>query len=181
MVRTPQIPRQRNTRAPMTRRTTLIIAGISVGIIGISGALSSAEILIWNRTPSAPVGLYWKSDGPLTQNGWAVVSEKSKAAIWASENGFTGKDWPLIKRVRGTAGDTVCRQGLRVFINGMVVAEALETDQIGRSLPVWQGCQSLGADEAFLLNEHPRSLDGRYFGVTKSKDISGGALLLWEW
>jgi len=165
----------------MTRRTTLVVASLAASLIGLSSLLGSADILIWNRTASAPIGLYWKNDGPLTLNGWAVVSPKSPAAIWASEHGFAGTDWPLIKRVRGLARDTVCRDGSRILINGAEAAQALERDEAGRNLPRWQGCWTLGAHEVFLLNDHPRSLDGRYFGVTNLNDIGGSATLLFEW
>ena len=33
--------------------------------------------------------------------------------------------------------------------------------------------------EIFLLNDHPRSLDGRYFGVTDDALVMGRAHLLW--
>lgn len=165
----------------MTRRTTLIVASLAASLIGLSSLLGSADILIWNRTASAPIGLYWKSDDPLTLNGWAVVSAESSAAIWASEHGFAGTDWPLIKRVRGLSRDTVCRDGSRILINGAEAAQALERDEAGRNLPRWQGCRTLGAHEVFLLNDDPRSLDGRYFGVTNLNDITGSATLLWAW
>ena len=164
----------------MTRRFWVIIAGgVSLTLLS-SSVLSLPEKLIWNRTNSAPIGLYWLGDGPLTLNRWAVVSARSKAAIWASAHGFTGPNWLLLKRIRGLPGDEICRESQTIMINQIPVAEALLEAQGGLELPRWQGCHVLQKGEVFLLNDHPRSLDGRYFGVMKDSDLDGAALLLWE-
>ena len=164
----------------MRRRFSLILAGnISLLILSVS-VISLPEKLIWNRTDSAPIGLYWLSDGPLTLSGWAVVSAEGADAQWAEQRGYVGPDWPLIKRVRGQEGDEICRKGAKVSINGGTVAIALLADNYGRKLPAWSGGLTLGPDEYFLLNDHPRSLDGRYFGATKRRDIAGSARLIWK-
>lgn len=86
----------------------------------------------------------------------------------------------MIKQVSGVVGDEICRHGTQISINGTLVAEALAQDTLDRSLPVWQGCHTLKDSEVFLLNPHSRSLDGRYFGVTKTSDLDGVATLLLE-
>lgn len=164
----------------MSRRRTLATTCAAVSILIAAGLLSFKEPLIWNRTESAPVGLYWRSDGPLTPGGWAVVSAEAPGSVWAASRGYVGADWPIIKQVRGMSGDEICRTGETVSINGMTVARTQETDSRGRSLPVWQGCFTLQTDEVFLLNDHPGSLDGRYFGATPVRDIAGPATLLWS-
>lgn len=165
----------------MSRVRTIVFGGVAVFGLSIVGLISIAEPLLWNRTESAPLGLYWQSDGPLTLNGWAVVSANSEAANWAEARGYIGADWPIIKRVRALKGDEICREDYAVSINGEPVAIAREHDRSGRELPVWQGCSTLKSDEIFLLNDHPNSLDGRYFGATNISDISGTATLLWRW
>ncbi|MFC3302351.1 S26 family signal peptidase [Parvularcula lutaonensis] len=164
----------------MKRRIALILSGIAIVLMGSASVISDQNRLIWNRTESAPVGLYWRSDGPLTLNGWAVVSARSEAAKWASAHGFTGADWPLIKLIRGLPGDEICRENEAVSINQNLVAEALIQASSGLDLPRWQGCYVLQEGEVFLLNEHPQSLDGRYFGVMKESDLDGVAILLWR-
>ncbi|MCR9224177.1 MAG: S26 family signal peptidase [Hyphomonas sp.] len=138
------------------------------------------ERLIWNRTESAPVGLYWLSDDPFTHGRWVVVSARSKAAQWAQTHGFIGKDWPMIKQIAGVSGDEICRHGTTISINSIAVAKALTVSHSSLELPVWKGCQTLNEGEVFLLNSHPRSLDGRYFGVTKVSDLDGVAIRLFE-
>ena len=145
-----------------------------------ASVFSLPKKLIWNRTDSAPIGLYWLSDGPLAMNGWVGVSADNADALWAQQRGYVGRDWPLIKRVRGLPGDKICRENETVLINDVIVAEALEADSFGRELPVWTGCFTLEFDEVYLLNDHPNSLDGRYFGATRLNNIAGSAILLWS-
>ncbi|MEM9374604.1 MAG: S26 family signal peptidase [Pseudomonadota bacterium] len=164
----------------MKRIRTIIFGVGAVFILSVGSVISVTEPLIWNRTESAPLGLYWRSDGPLTLNMWAVVSANSEAANWAAERGYIGADWPIIKRVRAMEGDEVCRKDYAISINGEPVAIAREHDRSSRELPVWQGCFRLKSHEVFLLNDHPNSLDGRYFGATDMDDVRGTAALLWS-
>ena len=72
------------------------------------------------------------------------------------------------------SGDTVCRHGQVIFINGYPVATAQVRDHLGRALPVWQGCHRIAANEVFLLNpEVDNSFDGRYFGVLPLASVLG--------
>ena len=65
-------------------------------------------------------------------------------------------------------------------MRGVHVADAMDADTLGREMPAWEGCKVLRADEVFLLNPHPRSIDGRYFGPTKVDDLGGVLVLLWS-
>ena len=133
------------------------------------------ERLIWNRTSSAPIGLYWLSDGPYEIDDWVIVSADSAAARLAEKQGFVGQDWPLLKRVSAVSGDEICRHEAIISINNHDVASAKMHDNLGRELPVWSGCVTIDADQVFLLNEHPDSFDGRYFGPTQKADLMGRA------
>lgn len=133
------------------------------------------EKLLWNRTQSAPTGLYWLSDGPYNRGDWVIVSANSDAAKWAQSEGFIGGDWPLIKRVYGMPGDEICRDSTTISFSDRIVAEAKLQDLQDRKLPSWSGCHTIQADEVFLLNVHPDSLDGRYFGPTNMSDLMGRA------
>lgn len=163
------------------RPNVLTVAAASAAAIAVAAVAIPAEgFFLWNRTESASKGLYWRSDGALEIGDWAIVSARAPSAIWIAEHGFLAPGWPIIKRVAGVPGDEICRADERVFVNRALVAEALKTDSVGRKLPRWSGCTTLGENEFFLLNDHPRSLDGRYFGATKAKDIDGKARLLWS-
>lgn len=164
-----------------TRPNVLTVAAASAAAIAVAAVAIPAEgFFLWNRTESAPKGLYLREGGALEKGDWAIVSARAPAAIWIAEHGFLAPDWPIVKRVAGVPGDQIYREGERVFVNGALVAVALETDSAGRILPAWSGCITLGDGEFFLLNDHPRSLDGRYFGATRAEDIDEKAFLLWS-
>ena len=160
------------------RRRALFLTGAGIALALFGLFFSPMDRLIWNRTGSAPQGLYWLSDEPFTYGRWVVVSARSAEAQWSEEQGFVGRDWPLLKQIAGVSGDEICRNGGEVSINGRVVTEAREIDSRGRALPVWRGCKVLGPNEFFLLTAHPDSLDGRYFGAMERSDLVGVAIPL---
>ena len=161
------------------KKSWVFVAIIPALGLGIVSAFQTPTPLLWNQTESAPKGLYWLTKNEITINSWAVVSADASSTKWISANRYLASGWPMIKRVRGRAGDRVCRQGLEIFINNEVAASALDVDSMGQKLPDWQGCLTLNEDEIFLLNDHPRSLDGRYFGPTRQEDLDGSARLVW--
>lgn len=161
-------------------------------LAAMSGALAatafvsmstSDPVLVWNRTASAPMGLYmrqdWREERPLTPGTRVLLGPESRAGRWIIEQGFAGNGWPIIKTVRAIPGDEICREDAVVSINSMPVATAISVTSSGIALPVWEGCRRLQADEFFLLNDHPRSLDGRYFGPAGTEEIIGLSKPIW--
>jgi conjugative transfer signal peptidase TraF len=161
---------------PFVLLLTILVAALLVATI----LWPQDARLIWNRTASAPIGLYWLSDVPLHKGQWVVVSARSAEAQWAEARGFVGADWPLIKQIAGLEGDQICRDGDAVAINGARVGWALRVDNLGRAMPAWHGCFVLQRDEIFLMNPHPASLDGRQFGAMRANEIDGAAQLILE-
>ena len=162
-----------------SRLTAMAVLGLGLALFGLF--FSPADRLIWNRTASAPEGLYWLSDEPFTRGRWVVISASSADAQWAEERGFVGRDWPLLKQIAGLPDDRICRSGTRILINRSVAGNARLQDSLGRELPTWEGCMVLGKDQLFLMNAHPDSLDGRYFGATERSDIEAVASLILPW
>lgn len=154
----------------------LTISGIFLLVFG--WVFDPLDRLIWNRTASAPIGLYWLSDEPFTHGRWVVLSSQSDSAQWAETRGHVRKDWPLLKQIAGLPGDEICRTGHEIQINNQPTAIAKAVDSSGRMLPVWEGCSVLQSDEVFVLTAHPASLDGRYFGPIKQSDLDGTAIPL---
>lgn len=152
----------------------LTLLGISLLVFG--WVFDPLDRLIWNRTASAPTGLYWLSDEPFTQGRWVVVSSQSDIAGWAQARGYIGKDWPILKQIAAMPGDKICRTSSEIRINNRPVAIAKAVDSSGRMLPVWNDCSVLQSDQVFLLTPHPASLDGRYFGPIKQTDLDGVAI-----
>lgn len=168
----------RATPGAIMKAAPLVLAGLGLSAVLFSVVSPLPERLIWNRTGSVPEGFYWLSDEPFTKGGWVVVSARSAEAQWAEAHGFVGEDWPLLKRVAGIPGDEICRDGVTVLINGMPAGEALIETGDGLDLPSWSGCRRVLEDQIFLMNVHPQSLDGGYFGITSARDIEGSAILL---
>ncbi|GJL86610.1 S26 family signal peptidase [Hyphomonas sp. KY3] len=154
----------------------LTLSGISLVTFG--SIFDPLDRLIWNRTASAPTGIYWLSDEPFIHGRWVVVSSQSAVVEWAETRGYVGKDWPFLKQIAGMPGDEICRNGHEIRINSEPVAIAKIVDSSGRMLPVWEGCSVLQSDEVFVLTAHPASLDGRYFGPIKQSDLDGTAIPL---
>jgi conjugative transfer signal peptidase TraF len=155
----------------------------------VAGAclIAAAEVvvrdpwLVWNTSASLPVGLYRvrAADG-LADGDVVVVRPPSAFAPLFAERGYLPAGTPLLKRIAAGAGDTVCRDGLQVTIDGVAAGHARERDRFGRCLPIWQGCRALGSGEVFLMNRDvPDSLDGRYFGPVSITSVIGRADPLW--
>ena len=72
------------------RRRVLFLTGAGIGLALFGLVVSHMDRLIWNRTGSAPQGLYWLSDEPFTPGRWVVVSARSDEAQWVEDHGF---DW----------------------------------------------------------------------------------------
>ena len=157
------------------RTGVAILAVTSASVCLMTLIWNPKEKLIWNRTQSAPIGLYWLSDGSYKLGDWVIVSATSADTEWAENQGYVGRNWPLLKRVSAVSGDTICRHQAEISINDESVSVAKLRDKAGRVLPRWSGCVALKADQVFLLNKHPDSLDGRYFGPTQKDDLMGRA------
>ena len=62
-------------------------------------------------------------------------------ATFLAEAGYLPRGVPLIKRVLALPGQTVCRKGLAIIVDGIEMGMAREQDSRGRRLPVWQDCR----------------------------------------
>ena len=149
------------------------------GLVIVAGMLAAAwpsepgPWLIYNASESAPGGFYLRSARPAAVGDFTLVRADSPPGVEAARRGLVPSGTPLVKRLAAGPGDRVCRHAAHVTINGRLAAAALGHDRQGRPLPVWSGCVRLRAGEAFLLQDHPRSFDGRYLGPTPVSDLAG--------
>ncbi|WP_286828302.1 MULTISPECIES: S26 family signal peptidase [Kordiimonas] len=137
--------------------------------------------LIYNASPSVPMGLYWTDDAPLKRGDFVLIEVPPSARNLTKVRGYLPPGVPLLKRVRALEGDQVCRLGETVLIGGQAVAIALKADHQGRALPVWQGCFTLGKSEIFVLADHAASFDSRYFGRIGTGLVIARAVPLTLW
>ncbi|AGH51488.1 MULTISPECIES: S26 family signal peptidase [Sphingomonadales] len=156
---------------------TLAAAVAAVNLIAISMWIDPPPRLIWNASPSVPIGFYRVRVGdPVSRGELAVVLPPPDIARFLAEGGYLPLGLPLLKRVAALPEQTVCRTGDTISIDGDVVAVAQTTDRLGRALPVWTGCRTLAADQLFFLNaDREDSLDGRYFGPLPAATVIGRA------
>ncbi|WP_430641381.1 S26 family signal peptidase [Bradyrhizobium centrolobii] len=136
---------------------------------------------IWNASASVPTGLYRLQPARrLTVTELVAVRPPEPLASFLDLNGYLPIGVPMLKRVLALTGQTVCRNGRVISVDGIEMGQAQERDGRGRPLPVWLGCRVVGADEVFLMNWNSAdSLDGRYFGPIPRSAVIGQALPLW--
>lgn len=156
----------------------LITIAVLVLLLGVAAVATLPKKLVYNPSESAPVGFYWIDQEPISRGDYVYVRAPERGRDLVIERGYLPPDVALLKRVVGLDGDRICRDGTDISINGKVVASALERDRLGRTLPCWNGCRVLNDAEVFLLQDHPQSFDGRYFGPLDRRLIIGRARLL---
>jgi conjugative transfer signal peptidase TraF len=138
-------------------------------------------LLLWNASPSSPIGLYALSSAAAPRTGdMAVAWAPPAARRLAAARRYLPFQVPLVKPVAAAAGDRVCALRNRIIVNGKAVALRRAHDPSGRPMPWWTGCARLGRGETFLLSAGgPLAFDGRYFGSTRASELVGKARLLW--
>ena len=149
-------------------------------LIGVSSSDVLPKKVIWNASQSVSVGLYFVQDRVPVRGDLVLVQFPDWVALIASQRDYLFPNLPALKRVAALPGDIVCRLEETITINGTKVATALRRDSWGRGMPLWSGCRKLMEGEIFLLNDHPNSFDGRYFGITEMADIIGVARPIWQ-
>ena len=151
-------------------------------VLAIGLAIASLDVfperLVWNGSPSAPRGLYWIDHAAPQRGDFVVARVPEEMRDLVVERGYLPPDIGLLKRVAALDGDQVCRFSAQIVVNGRPVAEAQSEDFLGQDMPVWRGCRTLQEDDIFLLQSHPWSFDGRYFGVSSRASVMGRARLL---
>ncbi|MDJ0683719.1 MAG: S26 family signal peptidase [Alphaproteobacteria bacterium] len=155
------------------KRATLLMTAVPVLALGIASVVSLPKKLVYNASESTPVGFYWLDHRPVERGDYALVRVPERVRRLVAERGYLPLDIPLIKRVAAASGDEICRQSDEILINGHRIATARRVDGSGRSMPVWRGCQTLDERRIFLLQDHPQSFDGRYFGPVDRRLIIG--------
>ncbi|MCB1468600.1 MAG: S26 family signal peptidase [Rhizobiaceae bacterium] len=156
-----------------------LVTGIGVALIAISATQIFPKRFVWNASPSVRTGLYWITYGSPRRGNIVLVELPEPYKTIADQRGYLPKNLPALKRVRALSGDEVCRFGRKISINGATVSVAQLHDNRGLRLPEWSGCRTLRPDEVFLLTDHPKSFDGRYFGPVARSAITGIAHPVW--
>jgi conjugative transfer signal peptidase TraF len=159
-------------RAPRARRTrsSLVLGGL------VLAAVLSTRWYRLNLSPSVPRGVYRLAPlaPPLARGTLVVLPVPAAVRPWHSR-------WvPLLKPVAAVAGDTVCVGEEGLWVDGRWYGPMYQAAH-GRTLPRLRGCFAVPDGEVFLASPAPRSLDGRYFGVTPVGALTARAIPLVTW
>jgi type IV secretory pathway protease TraF len=153
------------------------LALLLAGVVGVGAAFTMAprvsDWMIYNHSPSMPVGVYLHSDLDLARGAIVTVRARDVAPALAASRGFDGPADRFIKRVAAMAGDEVCAVKGRLRINGADLAAVPMRGQPNMSPAAWSGCRTLSAGEVLLLGDAPNSIDGRYWGPIDARLVDG--------
>jgi conjugative transfer signal peptidase TraF len=172
---------QRRRRGRLRPRIILALTLFGLGSVGLTTFVRPAPLLLWNVSASAPIGLYRViAATPIRRGDLVLVRAPDTVRDLAAERGYLPFSVPLVKRIAALAGDVVCILDDEVIVDGETVARRLNRDHLDRSLPRWDGCRTLHADEVFLLMVVvPDSFDSRCFGPVPLSAVIGRLVPLW--
>ena len=156
----------------ISERMILCIGAVTIAALAWAW-LRDGDPILYNHSPSLPVGLYLRTNGPIERGAIVTVRAGDVAPGYAALRDFDGPGDRFIKRIAATQGGPVCARDDVITVNARTVAHRAAVDSSGRAWPHWPGCQGLSADDLLLLGDTPDSFDGRYFGLVQGSDIEG--------
>jgi type IV secretory pathway protease TraF len=145
----------------------LVAAGLAFLCAG-----GADPFVLYNGSPSAPVGFYLRTDAAPRPGAFVTVRAAAVAPAYARLRGFDDESDRFIKRIAAGAGARVCAHEDRVIV-GSDTLRRVARDSAQRLLPAWSGCRTLAAGEVFLLGDTDDSFDSRYFGPVRLDLIDG--------
>jgi conjugative transfer signal peptidase TraF len=156
--------------------TTFAATGLVLSTLG-----GMTPRYIWNASSSVPIGLYRvRPASPLSVTELVAIQPPDLLAAFLDLNGYLPIGVPMLKRVLALPGQTVCRTGVIISVDGIDMGNARERDGQGRPLPAWHGCRVIADGNIFVMNwQSPDSFDSRYFGPLPASAIIGRAQPIW--
>ena len=165
----------------MTRFGYFICTYSAVLGIAFAAVFPPVPRFIWNASASVPTGLYaLRPASDIQDADLVLVRPPPPLAVFMAKRRYLPIGVPMIKHIAAKPGQTVCRNGSHVTVDGAPFGDALAHDRRGRPLPVWQGCVRLPAGQVFLMNPASRdSFDGRYLGALPATVVIARAIPVW--
>jgi len=165
----------------MNARCATIVTTFVATVLLLSTIGGAPPRYIWNASNSVPIGLYrLQPITTLAVTELVAIQPPDLLAAFLDLNGYLPLGVPMLKRVLALPGQTVCRNGLTIAVDGIDVGQAQERDGRGRPLPVWHGCRVIADGDVFVMNwQSADSLDGRYFGPLPTSAVIGRAEPVW--
>ena len=162
------------------RRATIFTTAAATGLL-LSTLGGATPRYIWNASMSVPIGLYRVQPATaLVVTELVAIQPPDLLAAFLDLNGYLPIGVPMLKRVLALPGQTVCRIGLTVTVDGIGMGQARERDGRGRPLPAWHGCRVIADGDVFVMNwQSADSFDSRYFGPLPASAVIGRAVPVW--
>jgi conjugative transfer signal peptidase TraF len=168
-------------RALQRRERALLVAAAVVAVLaGIGPVAAPGRLVLYNRTPSVPVGWYYRLFKTPERGDYVALPLPPAAWSYAQARGETPSRVRFMKVIAAMAGDRVCAERDRLIVNGRALGEIRAADAEGRLLPRWSQCRTLDSSEVFLVSAVPDSFDSRYFGPVSLSDLEG-VYVRWTW
>lgn len=159
------------------RLATPTIGGTFGALFIMVAVLRPHPRLIWNASPSEPIGLYRvTADGDPATGDLVAITPPVPLARFLATRHYLPSGVPLLKEIAAGPGARVCRLGTIVTVDGSPRAIARTHDRRGRILPTWRGCRVIAHGQLFVLGRARDSMDGRYFGPISAAGLLGRAI-----
>jgi conjugative transfer signal peptidase TraF len=162
-----------SSRAPHPYQMATLALGL---VLLIGRGQQPFPALLWNASPSVPLGLYWVARRAPALGDLAIIRLPEPYRSLADSRDYIPAHIFLMKSVVAGVGDVVCRFGPIVILRPRPIAYAKPNDSSGRPLPRWRGCRRLRPNDIFVLSPDPDAFDSRYFGPVRRTNVVGTAL-----
>ena len=104
------------------RLGTLITMAAAATMLATTIGPKPAPWLVWNASASVPIGLYKVTPAMhLTVTDLVVALPPAPLAAMLADEGYLPRGVPLIKRVLALPGQTVCRTGVFVTVDRILM------------------------------------------------------------
>jgi conjugative transfer signal peptidase TraF len=174
-----------NRCAVTVRRIERSLFGSAAATVLVSAlACLAGAHLLWNWTPSLPLGLYWVSPrglGGVKVGALVAFPVPAHVRALVLERRYLPPGALLVKPVVATAADRVCTEGGELTVNGAPLGAVATEDTRGRPLPHDERCGRLPEGEVFVASHFATSFDSRTFGPVPLSDIRGTVTPLWTY
>ena len=162
-------------------KTVRILTCTSIIIIILH--LILPKYIVFNKTPSIPIGIYlllpYDNEKDSLNVGDIVIFDMPKdIEKFVKEREYTSNDTnTFIKTVGAIEGMSIEVREEKLFIDGEIKVEVALTDTLNRELPQINNF-IVSKGHFFPLGTHFHSFDGRYYGEIDKRTIRNKAKLL---
>jgi type IV secretory pathway protease TraF len=117
----------------MTGRSAVLMAMVmAVAAIGVTANSEKVPRLVWNVSGSVPAGFYRvRPAHDLTVAALVVAYPPEPLATWLAEGRYLPRGVPLLKSILALEGQTVCRIGPVIWVDGRENGTARKRDHSG--------------------------------------------------